>query len=412
MSKKNLCTSDSNKKKVTFFLENIDEGGAERAVIELANYVAIAGYKVDLIVGWGRSSYREEISPRVNFIDLECRNKLRLLLRLSRYLCNTRPTIIMSALDNANIMLLIARKLSGFRGRVVISQRAALGASFFGVPWWRILIKKKLMKALFSAADAIISNSKYAASELIKIMPEISEKTFTIHNAVDITHIQDLGKRALKHKDVAKNNSASLVVVGSLKKRKNIELCLRSFKIVSLQRKVHLNIIGDGPEREKLEKLVRDLGLQKKVYFRGFDKNPFRWMAKASVLISSSAGEGCSNVILQAMALNCPIVATDCPGDSAELLGHGDWGRLVPAGDAQGMATAIIETLDKPNKKNTKTHIRQFSVARYLDSYIKVFFRSTNKNSPGCSLATAPVELVEKVRSRLSTTISHIKPKI
>ena len=374
MSKKNLCTSDSNKKKVTFFLENIDEGGAERAVIELANYVAIAGYKVDLIVGWGRSSYREEISPRVNFIDLECRNKLRILFRISRYLSLARPSVIMSALDNANLMLLIAKKLSGFRGRVVISQRAALGASFFGVPWWRVSIKKKLIKVLFPTADAIISNSKYAASELIKIMPKISEKTFTIHNAVDITHIEDLGKRALKQKDVAGNNSASLLVVGSLKKRKNIELCLRSFKIVSLQKKVHLNIIGDGPEREKLEKLAQDLGIKKKVYFRGFDKNPFRWMAKASVLISSSSGEGCSNVILQAMAMNCPIVATDCPGDTADLLGHGQWGKLVPVGDAQGMATAIIETLDKPNKKNTRTHIRQFSVKRYLDSYVKVFF--------------------------------------
>ena len=382
MSKKNLCTSDSNKKKVMFFLENIDEGGAERAVIELANHLAKTGYEVNLIVGWGESSYREEISPKVKLIDLESRNKLRILFRISRYLSLARPSVIMSALDNANIMLLIAKKLSGFRGRVVISQRAALGASFFGVPWWRVSMKKKLIKALFPTADAIISNSKYAASELIKIMPKISEKTFTIHNAVDISHIEDLGKRALKQKDVAGNNSASLLVVGSLKKRKNLELCLRSFKIVSLQRKVHLNIIGDGPEREKLEKLARDLGLQKKVYFRGFDKNPFRWMAKASVLISSSSGEGCSNVILQAMALNCPIVATDCPGDTAELLGHGQWGKLVPVGDAQKMATAIIETLDNPNNKNTKKHISQFSVAKYLESYMKIFFCKTNKELP------------------------------
>lgn len=371
------------KNRVSFFLENINEGGAERAVIELSNYLAKTGYKVDLISGWGKSRYRQEISRRVNFIDLKSRNKLRLLLRLSRYLSNARPTIIMSALDNANLMLLIAKKLSGYKGRLVISQRAALSASFCGLPRWRTWIMKKLMKALFPIADAIISNSKYAASELIKTMPEISKKTFTIHNAVDITKIERLAKRNVDQKNIINNTSASLVVVGSLKKRKNIELCLRSFKIVSLQRKVHLNIIGDGPERKKLEKMAQDLGLKDKVYFRGFDENPFRWMAKASVLISSSAGEGCSNVILQAMATNCPIVATDCPGDTAELLGHGQWGKLVPVGDAQRMATAIIETLDKPNKKNTKAIIRQFSVARYLDSYIKVFFRRTNKNFDG-----------------------------
>ena len=367
------------KNKISFFLENINEGGAERAVIELSNYLAKTGYKVDLITGWGKSRYRQEISSRVNFIDFKSRNKLSVLLRLSRYLSNARPTIIMSALDNANLILLVAKKLSGYKGRLVISQRAALGASFFGVPWWRVSIKKKLIKALFPNADGIISNSKYAASELIEIMPEVSKKIFTIHNAVDTARIENLGKKALKQKDIVRNNTASIVIVGSLKKRKNIELCLRSFKIVSLTRKVHLNIIGEGPEREKLEKLAQDLGIKKKVYFRGFDKNPFRWMAKASVLISSSSGEGCSNVILQAMAMNCPIVATDCPGDTAELLGHGQWGKLVPVGDAQRMATAIIETLDKPNNKNTKKHISQFSVANYLESYIKIFFCRTNK---------------------------------
>lgn len=370
------------KNKISFFLENINEGGAERAVIELSNYLAKMGYKVDLITGWGESRYRQEISSRVNFIDLKSRNKLSLLMRLSRYLSNARPTIIMSALDNANLILLVAKKLSGYKGRLVISQRAALGASFFGLPKWRIWIMRKLIKALFPIADGIISNSKYAASELIKIMPEASKKIFTIHNAVDTARIENLAKKALKQKDIVRNNTASIVIVGSLKKRKNVELCLRSFKIVSLTRKVHLNIIGDGPEREKLEKLAQDLGIKKKVYFRGFDKNPFRWMAKASVLISSSSGEGCSNVILQAMAMNCPIVATDCPGDTAELLGHGQWGKLVPVGDAQRMATAIIETLDNPNNKNTKKHISQFCVANYLESYIKIFFCRTNKELP------------------------------
>ena len=382
MTKKNSETCKLNKKAISFFLENIDEGGAERAVIELANYLAKAGYEVNLIVGWGASSYREEISPKVKLIDLESRNKLRILFRISRYLSLARPSVIMSALDNANLILLVAKKLSGYKGRLVISQRAALGASFFGLPKWRIWIMRKLIKSLFPIADGIISNSKYAASELMEIMPEASKKIFTIHNAVDTARIENLGKKALKQKDIVRNNTASIVIVGSLKKRKNVELCLRSFKIVSLMRKVHLNIIGDGPEREKLEKLAQDLGIKKKVYFRGFDKNPFRWMAKASVLISSSSGEGCSNVILQAMATNCPIVATDCPGDTAELLGHGQWGKLVPIGDAQRMATAIMEILDKPNKKNTKAHIRQFSVARYLDSHIKVFFCRTNKELP------------------------------
>lgn len=385
MKKKRFNSCKNIKKSVSFFLENIDEGGAERSVIELANYLAKMGYEVDLVVGYGKSRYREEVSRSVNFIEFRSRDKLTILIMLVRYLFFARPTIIMSALNNANIMLLIGKKLSGYKGRLIISQRAALSASLIGQRWWRRWIMNSLIKAFFPNADAIISNSKYATSELIKLMPEISKKIFTIHNAVDANQIDKLAKIGIKRRYDFRKTSASLVIVGSLTKRKNVELCLRAVKIVSFQKKIHLNIIGDGPERKNLEKLAQALGIKNKVYFRGFDTNPFRWLAKASVLISSSAGEGCSNVILQAMATNCPIVATDCPGDTAELLGHGRWGKLVPVGDAQKMATAIIETLERRIKKNTKKQIKQFTMSKYLQSYIEVFFCGTPKKFSGVS---------------------------
>ena len=398
MKKKRLYSCKRIKKSVSFFLENIDEGGAERSVIELANNLAKMGYEVDLVVGYGKSRYREEVSRNVNFIEFESRDKLRVLIMLTRYLFIERPTIIMSALDYANLMLLIARKLSGYKGRLIISQRSALSASLIGQSKWRRWIMNGLRKAFFPQADAIISNSKYATFELIKLMPETSKKTSTIHNAVDINQIDKLAKIGIKKKDNLRKTSASLVIVGSLTKRKNVELCLRALKIVSLQKKVHLNIIGDGPERKNLEKVAQALGIKKNVYFRGFDTNPFRWLAKASVLISSSNGEGCSNVILQAMATNCPIVATDCPGDTAELLGHGRWGKLVPVGDAEKLATAIIETLERRIKINTKKQIKQFTMPIYLQSYIKVLFAGSLKSFPGYSRASTTTTLAEIVK--------------
>lgn len=398
MKKKRLYSCKRIKKSVSFFLENIDEGGAERSVIELANNLAKMGYEVDLVVGCGKSRYREEVSRNVNFIEFESRDKLRVLIMLTRYLFIEKPTIIMSALDYANLMLLIARKLSGYKGRLIISQRAALSASLIGQSKWRRWIMNRLRKAFFPHADAIISNSKHATFELIKLMPEISKKTSTIHNAVDINQIDKLAKIGIKKKDNLRKTSASLVILGSLTKRKNVELCLRALKIVSLQKKVHLNIIGDGPERKNLEKVAQALGIKNNVYFRGFDTNPFRWLAKASVLISSSNGEGCSNVILQAMATNCPIVATDCPGDTAELLGHGRWGKLVPVGDAEKLATAIIETLERRIKINTKKQIKQFTMPTYLQSYIKVLFAGSLKRFPGYSRASTTTTLAEIVK--------------
>ncbi|HEU4431525.1 MAG TPA: glycosyltransferase, partial [Myxococcota bacterium] len=81
---------------------------------------------------------------------------------------------------------------------------------------------------------------------------------------------------------------------------------------------------------------------------RGYVANPFAYMARAAVLASSSIHEGLANVLREALACGCPVVATDCPSGSAEALGHGALGRLVPVGDAAALAAALEEALLNP----------------------------------------------------------------
>lgn len=112
-------------RRLAFFLQDIDGGGAERAIIHLANHLALSGHSVDLVVGDATSDYRNEIASQVRLVDFATRSKSHLLLGLIKYLGSDRPTAIMSALDLANYMLLLAAKLVGFQGKVVFSQRAS-----------------------------------------------------------------------------------------------------------------------------------------------------------------------------------------------------------------------------------------------------------------------------------------------
>jgi glycosyltransferase involved in cell wall biosynthesis len=107
-------------------------------------------------------------------------------------------------------------------------------------------------------------------------------------------------------------------------------------------------IFGEGNERKRLLKLVKELGLGGDVDLPGFTANPYRYMQRADVFVLSSIWEGSPNVLTEAMALGTQVTATDCPSGPREILQNGQAGRLVAMGDPSAMAIAIEESLRRP----------------------------------------------------------------
>jgi glycosyltransferase involved in cell wall biosynthesis len=121
---------------------------------------------------------------------------------------------------------------------------------------------------------------------------------------------------------------------------------IRAFAKVRAERSCRLVILGEGGDRPKLEALTAELGLTQDVDLPGFQTNPFPFLVRAALFVLSSAWEGSPNVLTEAMALGTPVVSTDCPSGPRELLDGGRLGPLVPVGDAEALANAILETLD------------------------------------------------------------------
>ena len=115
------------------------------------------------------------------------------------------------------------------------------------------------------------------------------------------------------------------------------------------------------------------MGIRADVDMPGFVENPFQYMARASVLVLSSIYEGLPGVLIQAMACGCPVVSTDCPGGSAEILVNGEYGALVDVGDASGMAKAVLAELDNPTARNILLRrAEDFSVEHAVRNYLKL----------------------------------------
>lgn len=358
--------------KVSFFLLDLDGGGAERAIVALAGEIANRGYAVDLVVGYANSDYRAEVSSAVNVIDFTTRSPIGIFLRLLAYLRRSKPKVVMSALDPANIMLTFAARLILFAGRVVVSQRAVIDASLHDLGKLRRAATEFLLRVCFPRADAVISNSHAAAKEVTARLGVPSCRVFTIHNAIYTDRIAVLAQEPII--DVLINNTEKplIVSIGSLTKRKDMGTLIRAFKAVSLKRDARLVIVGKGPELKEIQDLVSELDLTGKVYLPGFDVNPYRWMAAATVIVSSSTEEGFPNVVAEALALGRRIVATDCPGDTAVLLGHGKWGRLVPVGDHERMAESILATLDDAEPAESHVRAADFSPTKITSAYLDV----------------------------------------
>ena len=136
--------------------------------------------------------------------------------------------------------------------------------------------------------------------------------------------LHELAQASLQHPWFADGEPPIVLSVSRLMgPQKDPATLLRAFALVRKQRSVRLMLLGDGPERASLERLASDLGVSTEVEFSGWVDQPYNYMRRAGVMVLSSLWEGLPTVLIEALACGCKIVATDCPGGSTEILGHG-----------------------------------------------------------------------------------------
>ena len=137
-----------------------------------------------------------------------------------------------------------------------------------------------------------------------------------------------------------------IVTVGRLEPQKDHATLLRAFCRLLTARPARLLILGEGSLDEELRGFVRRKDLGRRVHFTGYVGNPLPLIKRADLFVLSSRYEGFGNVLVEALACGSRIVSTDCPSGPAEILDHGAFGALVPVGDADALATAMLSALN------------------------------------------------------------------
>jgi glycosyltransferase involved in cell wall biosynthesis len=209
------------------------------------------------------------------------------------------------------------------------------------------------------------------ADDLAAVTGVQRDSVTTIYNPVVDDKLYEQANAPLEHPWFAPGSVPVILGVGRLTDQKDFPTLLRAFARVRARRKVRLVILGEGKLRSALEDMIAELGLQADVQLPGFVQNPFNFMAKAAVLGLSSLYEGLPGVLIQALACGCPVVSTNCPGGSAEILDDGKIGPLVTPGDDAAFAEALECVLDDPpDKSGLRERAELFSTDRASEQYL------------------------------------------
>lgn len=357
-------------KLITFFIPNLEGGGAERVVVLLAGALAEQGLNVDLVLAQAKGPYLNEVPATVRVVDLKARRVLAALPKLVNYLRTANPYILFSTLTHANLAALLACRITRLHCKVIVREANVLFADEGKI---RSLKQRLLLEGarfLYPLAYTVIAVSEQVKKDLIKLgIPPA--KVRVIPNPIDIERLESMAACEPAHPWFKDDVIPVILGVGRLVPQKDFPTLIKAFAEVQRHRRVRLAILGEGPDRPTLEKLVAQLGLEKSVVFLGFATNPFPYIKNASVVVLSSRWEGFPNVLLQALALGTPVVSTDCPSGPRELLADGRYGKLVKVGDIKGLAEAILVTLCEPrNSENLKARAQTYSLEKIVAEYL------------------------------------------
>jgi glycosyltransferase involved in cell wall biosynthesis len=335
-----------NPKKIAIFVSFSGEGGVERMIAHLCEGFLALGVAVDLLLIKDRGSALKLVPAAVNQIKLGD-HATTCLPRLIAYLRRERPAALLSSKHRANQIAILARALAGVETRLLVKIETNLTASLAKQnPFKRFLFTRQL-RLFYPHADGVIGVSQGVTDDLHQLIGGDPARFHTVYNPVLPKDLESRAREPIAHPWFG--GSVPVVIgAGRLTRQKDFATLLHALALVLQERPARLLLLGDGPERARLEALAAELGISAVVDFYGFVANPFPYIARSDLFALSSAWEGFGNVLVEAMALGVPVVSTDCPSGPREILHDGALGPLVPVADPAALATAIVATLAAP----------------------------------------------------------------
>ena len=333
-------SSEKTPVRIAFCITDLDPGGAEQALVRLVRGLDRGRWEPAVFCLDGHGALADELTA--DGIGVECLganhwSNILVVLRLARELRRFQPAILQTFLFHANLAGRIAAQWAGI-SKVVCGIRVAEKRS--RVPLWLDCWTSRLVTTNVCVSQAVADFSISHA----RLQPE---KVVVIPNGVDVRRFADARPANLQSLGIPAG-SRTFLTVGRLDFQKGLpDLVEAAALVVPRFSEVHFLLVGEGPDRAAIERLISEKGLAGRMHLAGWRPDIPELLAAGFGLVLSSHWEGMPNVLLEAMAAGLPVVATQVEGTS-ELVIDGQTGVLVPAKTPPALADGIKRLLADP----------------------------------------------------------------
>lgn len=356
---------------IAFFIPDLNGGGAQRVVVNLANaLVDITEHPIHVVLVRKEGQFLDLLRPEVTVIDLGAKRTLFSLFKLAGYLNKHCPAVIMSSLNYANIICSLAHRLVGRPCRLVLREASVVRKPEGGlVKRLRMQRLQILMRYFYSTADAVVANSYDTFQTLVDTKITNPANSHILFNPV-ITQ-KDIERANAHHDPEVPTDLPYICAIGRLSEPKAFDILLDAFAKLKNQN-IDLVILGEGELRSALNRQAKELGISERVHMPGFIDNPMAVLLRGEAFVLSSRWEGFGNVLVEALAAGVPVVSTDCPGGPRFILEDGAHGHLVPYDDPDALADGIEHSLTYPagTPESRRQRAADFSAEKIAREYL------------------------------------------
>ena len=357
-----------------FFLPSFTFNGAGNSTFRLCNKLNKKKYKI-CIISLGKNSHKAKLKKiGCKIYELKSKSVLSAMFKIYSivkkiFKNKADKNIFISAHHHANIFSIIfLRSLKNIK--IIGIERTDISELLIFdniLTYSKNLLIYFLVKVFYRKADLIISNSKSGKKDLSKLC-----KTRVIN-------IPSPSFEFIKNKKKKKIRKVfKLIAVGRLVKEKGYKTIIKALHSLKIKN-FNMQILGDGPEKNNLNNLIRTLHLEKKIKLIGFKKNTSKYYDKSNLFINASFFEGFPNAVVEAINHNIPVICSNCRGGMNEILSNGKGGDMFPVNDFEELSKKITLFFKNPAKLNKKliiarNNIKKYSISAHANKYEKVFY--------------------------------------
>jgi glycosyltransferase involved in cell wall biosynthesis len=352
--------------KIALLIYSLSPGGAERNVVQMADYWLTQGNDVSIITLTGtavESSYKLPGKIRLHPLGVSGPSassfhavtaNFRRIRALRRTMKELRPDTVISFMEPTNILSLCAT--AGTRIRTVIADRNDPVREYYGRSW------RILRNITYPFAHKFVVQTQ---AVLERYPQRLGTRASVIPNPLILRHETSgtAPSRAPRH---------VICGMGRLVQQKGFDILLEAFAPLAPQfPEWSMEIWGEGPERLALEEQCRRLGLSGRVSFMGHTPAPEQAFARSDIFVLPSRWEGFPNVLLEAMASGRPVIAADCPMGPGEIIRHGTDGLTVATENPEALREALAKLMSSPELRATLGNgarhvVESYSVPRIM----------------------------------------------